>query len=85
MSTAESIRFVLTRASDVSLVCPSVRPSIYDISPIARWSSKTCQLTVSDPVALRHSHVCLIVMNREQGVKDEILGVANFSLAEATW
>ncbi|CAN0473244.1 unnamed protein product [Ascophyllum nodosum] len=50
-----------------------------------RWSSKTCQLTVSDPVALRHSHVCLIVMNREQGVKDEILGVANFSLAEATW
>lgn len=52
-----------------------------------RWSKYTFQLAISDPVLLRHSHVSLVVMDKERGRKSkgEVIGVANVSLAEVLW
>ncbi|CAM9733492.1 unnamed protein product [Ectocarpus sp. 13 AM-2016] len=53
----------------------------------AKWNKFTFQLAISDPVLLRHSHVSLVVMDKERGRKSkgEVIGVANLSLAEVLW
>ncbi|CAM9505789.1 unnamed protein product, partial [Laminaria digitata] len=51
-----------------------------------KWHKKcTCHLTVSEVALLLHSHVSLLVMDRERGGHKELLGVANLSLAEVPW
>ena len=42
-------------------------------------------LSVSDVGLLLHSHISLLVMDRERGGHKELLGVANLSLAEVPW
>ncbi|CAM9366007.1 unnamed protein product, partial [Ectocarpus sp. 4 AP-2014] len=53
----------------------------------AKWNRYAFQLAISDPVLLRHSHVSLVVMDKERGRKSkgEVIGVANLSLAEVLW